>query len=94
MTHAGRRCGACDEQMSLVAMFGEENDPASLEAIARWHDDIHAGAGPFDPRDPGEGWAGRTTQADTLALADLTVHADEVVCDTCFLVHRPGCCDR
>ncbi|URC18193.1 hypothetical protein SEA_ZENTENO07_92 [Mycobacterium phage Zenteno07] len=32
--------------------------------------------------------------ADTLTLADLTVHADEVRCSTCWLVHRPGACDR
>lgn len=90
----GLRCAACEGQRDLLALFGEENDPASVEAIAHWHDEYHAGAGPFEPSDPGEGWAGRTTQADTLVLADLQVRPDEVTCGECFLVHRPGCCDR
>ena len=32
--------------------------------------------------------------ADPLTLADLTVRPDEIVCSSCFLVHRPGACDR
>ncbi|QHB37825.1 hypothetical protein I5G63_gp085 [Mycobacterium phage Imvubu] len=90
----GLRCGVCEGQADLLALFGEEGDPASLEAIAHWHDDQHAGNGPFDPREPGEGWAGKTTQADTITAAELEVHPGEVVCLDCFLVHRPGVCDR
>jgi hypothetical protein len=95
MTHAGVRCPICEQQRDLLSLFGEEGDLASLAAIDAWHDGLHVGGGPFTPEDPAEGWAGRTTQADShLALADLVVRADEVTCGTCFLVHRPGCCDR
>lgn len=94
MTHAGVRCGVCDGQRELLALFGEEGDLASLQAIEHWHDGQHVGGGPFTPNDPAEGWAGRTTQVDSVSLADLQVRADEVTCGTCFLVHRPGCCDR
>ncbi|QHB37394.1 hypothetical protein I5G58_gp092 [Mycobacterium phage BirdsNest] len=43
--------------------------------------------------DPAEGPTQRHS-ADPLTLADLTVRPDEVVCSACFLVHRPGRCDR
>lgn len=43
--------------------------------------------------DPSEGPTQRHS-ADLLTLADLTVRPDEVVCSACFLVHRPGACDR
>ncbi|UXE04453.1 hypothetical protein SEA_FUNSIZED_82 [Mycobacterium phage Funsized] len=32
--------------------------------------------------------------ADALDAKAFEVAPDEVVCGTCFLVHRPGCCDR
>ena len=90
-------CAMCAEQIDHLAAVGEDQDVASLQQIEDWHHNYHQPErGPFLPVDPayGDGWAGRTTHADTLTLADVTVRADEMLCLTCFLVHRPGCCDR
>lgn len=79
----------CAEQIDHLAAVGEDQDVANLQLIEDWHHAYHQPEyGPFLPIDPdGEGWAGKTTQADTLVLADMEVHPGEVKCTKCWLVH-------
>lgn len=89
-------CAMCAEQIDHLAAVGEDQDVANLQLIEDWHREYHQPEyGPFLPVDPeGPGWADKTTHADTITAAELEVHPGEVVCLTCFLVHRPGRCDR
>ena len=90
-------CAMCAEQIDHLAAVGEDQDLDALQQIENWHHDYHKPErGPFTPVDPAydDVWAGRTTHADTISLADFTLGPLEVFCTTCFLFHRPGRCDR
>ncbi|QWY84422.1 hypothetical protein SEA_KNOCKER_80 [Mycobacterium phage Knocker] len=76
----------------LKAQRGALPDPESIADPDGWpYPDTNAP--PDDLLDP-IGWAGHSTRADTLDAKAFEVQPDEVLCGTCFLVHRPGCCDR
>ena len=47
MTHAGLRCGLCDEQRGILTVFGEDLDPDMNATIEHWHDRPHPEPGPF-----------------------------------------------
>lgn len=87
-------CGLCSEQRDILTVFGEDVDPEMGLVIAAWHDRFHPEPGPFLaapgawPNDRGPG------TADRLDMAEFTVGPKEVLCTTCWLVHRPGRCDR
>lgn len=49
---------------------------------------------PLEPGTVPVGYIERCHQGDPIDLADFEVRADEVRCGACFLVHRPGRCDR
>ncbi len=88
------RCALCTEQRDIVTVFGEDMDPDLDAALDRWHARQHPEPGPFlaspgawpDRRGPGT--------EDALDAKVFEVAADEVLCQVCWLVHRPGRCDR
>jgi hypothetical protein len=92
-TYPPLNCPRCGDQVDLLEQLGTEIDPNTIDVLWRWHDDLHPGSGPYTPNDPGESWAGATTQADTLTITDFTVGKREVICGDCHLIHRPGICD-
>lgn len=83
-------CVLCGEQRDLVEALGDDQDPAVIDALADWHAAQHPGSGPFTPADPGDGWAGRATQADTVDLKVFEVGKHEVKCAQCHLIHPAG----
>ena len=86
-----RVCTLCAEQRDMVGIFGEEADPDIDQAIDHWHDRRHPDPGPFLAT---AGWESAAKARDYVEAAELEVHPGEIVCTACFLVHRPGRCDR
>lgn len=84
-----RNCTLCGEQRDLLALFGEEGEVGSADALDRWHDDLHPGNGPFTPSAPWEDGRGPGS-ADAIEMAAFTVGPYEALCRECHMIHRPG----
>lgn len=92
MTDRTEQAMSHQAEQFLKAQRGALPDPESIADPDGWpYPDTN---GLVDDLTDPTGWAGKTTQADTLDARMFEVADDEVRCTTCWLVHRPGNCDR